>query len=30
MAVIAAENLIAGLKGERPKFIVNPEVLTDN
>jgi len=30
MAVIAAENLIAGLKGERPKFIVNPEVLTNN
>jgi len=30
MAVIAAENLIAGLKREKPKFIVNPEVLTDN
>ena len=30
MAEIAAENLMAGLKGERPKFIVNPEVLTDD
>ena len=26
MAVIAAENLIAGLRGERPKNVVNPEV----
>lgn len=28
MAVMAAENLMAALKGERPKNIVNPEVLT--
>ena len=27
MAKLAAENLIAALSGERPKFIVNPEVL---
>ena len=29
MAVIAAENLIAGLKGDRPPNLVNPEVLED-
>lgn len=27
MAVMAVENLLAGLKGERPEHIVNPEVL---
>lgn len=27
MAVMAAENLVAGLKGERPPNLVNPEVL---
>jgi hypothetical protein len=27
MATMAAENLIEGLKGERPPNIVNPEVL---
>lgn len=27
MARLAAENLIAGLKGERPRYIVNPEIL---
>jgi hypothetical protein len=27
MAVIAAENLVAALKGDRPKFLVNPQVL---
>jgi glyoxylate reductase len=28
MATMAAENLIAGLKGQRPAHLVNPEVLT--
>jgi glyoxylate reductase len=28
MALMAAENMIAGLKGERPPNLVNPEVLT--
>lgn len=27
MAIMAAENLLAGLRGERPKHLVNPEVL---
>jgi len=27
MATMAAENLIAGLRGERPPNLVNPEVL---
>jgi glyoxylate reductase len=27
MATIAVDNLLAGLKGERPPHIVNPEVL---
>jgi len=27
MAVIAAQNLVAALKGDRPKFLVNPQVL---
>ena len=27
MAIMAAENLIAALKGERPEHLVNPEVL---
>jgi hypothetical protein len=27
MAIIAVDNLLAGLKGERPPHIVNPEVL---
>jgi len=27
MSVIAAENLIAALNGDRPKFVVNPQVL---
>jgi lactate dehydrogenase-like 2-hydroxyacid dehydrogenase len=28
MATLAAENLVAALKGEKPPTIVNPEVLT--
>ncbi|MCJ2532047.1 MAG: D-glycerate dehydrogenase [Candidatus Thermoplasmatota archaeon] len=28
MAVVAAENLLAGLRGEVPPFLVNPEVLS--
>lgn len=27
MATLAAENLVAGLRGERPKHLINPEVL---
>ncbi len=30
MAMMAAENLVAGLKGERPPYLVNPEVLSDD
>ncbi|HHF59085.1 MAG TPA: D-glycerate dehydrogenase, partial [Thermoplasmatales archaeon] len=29
MAVLAAENLVKALKGERPRYCVNPEVLKD-
>lgn len=29
MAVMAVDNLLAGLKGKRPSYIVNPEVLLD-
>ncbi|HEC81538.1 MAG TPA: D-glycerate dehydrogenase [Thermoplasmatales archaeon] len=29
MAVIAAENLVMGLRGERPRYCVNPEVFRD-
>jgi glyoxylate reductase len=29
MAMMAVDNLIAGVKGERPPYIVNPEVLLD-
>lgn len=29
MAVLAAENLVKGLKGEKPKYCVNPEVYGD-
>ncbi len=28
MAIVAAENLLAGLRGEVPSFLVNPEVLS--
>jgi lactate dehydrogenase-like 2-hydroxyacid dehydrogenase len=28
MALMAAENLIAGIRGERPPYLVNPEALT--
>lgn len=28
MAMMAVDNLLAGIKGERPPYIVNPEVLT--
>ncbi len=28
MAMMAAENLIAGITGERPPYLVNPEVLS--
>ena len=28
MAIVAAENLLAGLRGEVPPFLVNPEVLS--
>jgi glyoxylate reductase len=28
MAVVAANNLLAGLRGEVPPFLVNPEVLS--
>jgi glyoxylate reductase len=27
MATMAVENLLAGVKGEKPPYIVNPEVL---
>ena len=27
MAILAAENLLAALRGERPRFLVNPEAL---
>ena len=30
MAIMAAKNLISALKGERPEFLVNPEVLDKN
>ena len=30
MAMMAAENLVAGLRGERPPYLVNPEVLLDD
>ena len=30
MAMMAAENLVAGLHGERPPYLVNPEVLLDD
>ena len=30
MAIMAAKNLISALKGERPEFLVNPEVLGKN
>lgn len=30
MATLAAENLVAGLRGEKPKSLVNPEVITDH
>jgi len=30
MAMMAAENLVAGLKGERPPYPVNPEVMLDD
>jgi hypothetical protein len=29
MARIATENLLAGLKGEVPRFILNPDVFKD-
>ena len=29
MAILAAENLVKALKGERPRYCVNPEVLKD-
>jgi hypothetical protein len=29
MAVIAAENLLAGIRGEIPKHLVNPEALAN-
>ena len=30
MAMMAAENLVAGLRGERPPYLVNPEVLLND
>lgn len=30
MAMMAAENLLAGLRGERPPYLVNPEVLPND